>query len=334
MASSVGTSPAKSPSLDEKLMHKTLLRGTPSDTPIENWPWSSRAKRAKSVCDMDLTVLQEKKISKENDQQCSSYDDESRGCQNYLDLHKGLQAIASSLSLLSDTLGTAIEEGHNLVEAKDSGFKFRESQSLTTKNINAVSSPDKLQVDPVEKPGLTRETQLKSSHDVAMAMSTKAKLLLRELKRVKADLAYTRDRCAQLEEENKRLRESLDKGVPVVTHEEDDLVRLQLETLLAEKARLAQENANYARENQFLHEVVQYHRLTLRDSVLLDESFMEAAEVGFDGPAVDSSWNLIDGPVRSWNFMEEQDHPHPPYDNDDDDDVGGGESQEGGYNLK
>jgi hypothetical protein len=30
-------------------------------------------------------------------------------------------------------------------------------------------------------------------------------------------------------------------------------VRLQLETLLAEKQRLQQENANYARENQMLH---------------------------------------------------------------------------------
>lgn len=45
-------------------------------------------------------------------------------------------------------------------------------------------------------------------------------------------------------------------------------VRLQLETLLAEKQRLQQENANYARENQFLHEVVQYHQIEFNEDEL------------------------------------------------------------------
>lgn len=45
-----------------------------------------------------------------------------------------------------------------------------------------------------------------------MATATKAKLLLRELKTVKADLAYAKQRCAQLEEENKILREAYGKG--------------------------------------------------------------------------------------------------------------------------
>lgn len=202
--------------------------------------------------------------------------------QDTLALHKGLEAIASSLSVLSDTLGTAIEEGLNLVETKTSNFMYSEPvkpslikvpDTLTPKILHF--SPAQFQVSSEEKPGLTKDVQLKASHDVAMAMATKAKLLLRELKGLKADLVFTRDRCAQLEEENKRLRESVEKGV---RHEEDDLVRLQLETLLSEKARLAQENAAYARENQFLHEVVQYHQLTLRDVVLLDESLMDDVE--------------------------------------------------------
>lgn len=41
-----------------------------------------------------------------------------------------------------------------------------------------------------------------------MATAAKAKLLLRELKTVKADLAFAKERCAQLEEENKHLREN------------------------------------------------------------------------------------------------------------------------------
>lgn len=56
---------------------------------------------------------------------------------------------------------------------------------------------------------------------VANAMSAKAKLLLRELKTVKADLAFAKERCAQLEDENKMLRESRDNGD---NPEDDDLV--------------------------------------------------------------------------------------------------------------
>lgn len=54
-----------------------------------------------------------------------------------------------------------------------------------------------------------------------MAMAAKAKLLLRELKTVKADLAFAKDRCAQLEEENKILRENRERGD---SHDDDDLV--------------------------------------------------------------------------------------------------------------
>lgn len=56
-------------------------------------------------------------------------------------------------------------------------------------------------------------------------------------------------------------------------------VRLQLETLLAEKARLANENSIYARENRFLREVVEYHQLTMQDVVYLDEGTEEVTEV-------------------------------------------------------
>lgn len=109
-----------------------------------------------------------------------------------------------------------------------------------------------------------------------MATAAKAKLLLRELKTIKADLAFAKERCAQLEEENKLLRENREKG----DHRaDDDLIRLQLETLLAEKARLANENSIYARENRFLREVVEYHQLTMQDVVYIDEGIEEVTEV-------------------------------------------------------
>lgn len=56
-------------------------------------------------------------------------------------------------------------------------------------------------------------------------------------------------------------------------------IRLQLETLLAEKARLAQENSVLTRENRFLREIVEYHQLTMQDVVYLDETNEEVTEV-------------------------------------------------------
>lgn len=142
-----------------------------------------------------------------------------------------------------------------------------------------------------------------------MATAAKAKLLLRELKTVKADLAFSKARCAQLEEENKILRdrEGSEKG-ETVNRADDDLVsqyskfitsfsrslystmylfknvvlekiRLQLETLLAEKGRLASENEVYARENRFLREIVEYHQLSMQDVVYFDEGMEEVSEL-------------------------------------------------------
>ncbi|AQK86787.1 uncharacterized protein [Zea mays] len=106
--------------------------------------------------------------------------------------------------------------------------------------------------------------QLKASRDVANAMAAKVKLLQRELKTLKADLAFSKERCAQLEEENRLLRDG--------NHDADeDLIRRQLETLLAEKTRLAHENTVYARENRFLREIVDYYQLNMQDVVNLDD---------------------------------------------------------------
>ena len=68
---------------------------------------------------------------------------------------------------------------------------------------------------------------------VAMAMASKAKMLLRELKTVRGDLTFLRDRCSQLEEENRRLRESVVKGT---RPDEDDLVNYcQVTACLSQK---------------------------------------------------------------------------------------------------
>ncbi|CAN0880045.1 hypothetical protein LINGRAHAP2_LOCUS13431 [Linum grandiflorum] len=133
--------------------------------------------------------------------------------------------------------------------------------------------------------GLQRD-QNGGAMQVAMATAAKAKLLLRELKTVKADLAFAKQRCSQLEQENALLRESRDKGTG--NPADDELIRLQLETLLAEKARLANENAFYARENCYLREIVEYHQLTLmhHDMVYLDDDDEDDEEAAPDQQVV------------------------------------------------
>lgn len=54
-----------------------------------------------------------------------------------------------------------------------------------------------------------------------------------------------------------------------------DQIRVQLETLLAEKGRLAHENSVYALENRYLREIVEFHQLSMQDVVYLDEDIKE-----------------------------------------------------------
>ncbi|KAJ0985396.1 hypothetical protein J5N97_003752 [Dioscorea zingiberensis] len=185
-------------------------------------------------------------------------------------MHKSSEAIASSLNYIGGTIKNAFEEGLTIVENRTADI-IQETRKLQIRRKGSGSGTQNLAAD-LPQMQADHETQLK----VANAMAAKAKLLLRELKTVKADLAFAKERCAQLEEENKILRESRDKGD---NPEDDDLIRLQLETLLAEKARLAHENSIYARENRFLREIVEYHQLTMQDVVYVDEGIEEVTEV-------------------------------------------------------
>ncbi|BAF17085.1 uncharacterized protein [Oryza sativa Japonica Group] len=194
--------------------------------------------------------------------------------------HKRSEAIASSLNYIGGTIKSALEEGRTIVENKTADI-IHETRKLNIRRKGAGSTtqgeaPQRFTQRNLPQNPLDYETQLKASRDVANAMAAKAKLLLRELKTVKADLAFAKERCAQLEDENKILRESHDKGD---NPEDDDLIRLQLETLLAEKARLAHENSVYARENRFLREIVEYHQLTMQDVIYVDEGIEEVTEV-------------------------------------------------------
>ncbi|OEL32773.1 hypothetical protein BAE44_0006205 [Dichanthelium oligosanthes] len=151
--------------------------------------------------------------------------------------------------------GSAVAARKLQIRRKACSMDFR-SANLVSPDMSPMLSDD------VESP------QIKASRDVANAMAAKVKLLQRELKTLKADLAFSKERCAQLEEENRLLRDG--------NHDADeDMIRQQLETLLGEKARLAHENTVYARENRFLREIVEYHQLNMQDVVNLDDDDIE-----------------------------------------------------------
>ncbi|KAI4324554.1 hypothetical protein MLD38_030033 [Melastoma candidum] len=242
--------------------------------------WGILARKAKAIIEDEEASQQFKNPSMTkpaNPDTFGQRSDNSRRVDNPT-LRKGLDKITSSLNQIGDTFEKAFEEGR----AKTQDI-IQETRKL--QNRRRGSGPDE-SVQPgvnnlfqQQGQGQTQnphETQLKASRDVAMATAAKAKLLLRELKTVKADLAFAKIRCSQLEDENKVLREGREKGGNAA---DDDMIRLQLESLLAEKARLAHENATYARENRFLREIVEYHQLTMQDVVYLDEGIEEVTEV-------------------------------------------------------
>lgn len=267
-----------------------------SDEPKRGF-WGALARKARAIID-DEDVDQQYETPERRRQQMSNAASKAQYSSQYQlpensrkadnpALQKGLNAITSSLNYIGGTIGNALEEGMTVVENRTADI-IQETRKLNIKkkagnpegsmasNIGTTRQLPKMHLHTQPQMQTDTEIQLKASRDVSMAMAAKAKLLLRELKTVKADLAFAKERCAQLEEENRILRETGGEGD---SPEDDDLIRLQLESLLAEKARLAQENSVYARENRFLREIVEYHQLTMQDVVYIDEHREEVSEV-------------------------------------------------------
>ncbi|KAL5214181.1 hypothetical protein ABZP36_003333 [Zizania latifolia] len=220
-------------------------------------------------------------------------------------LVRGLDSVAASLAQLSDTL-TAAQKGVNAVAMFSSGDEGAEPQAKRHCGLAETASLDddtpvagansgegsekelatdaKLRQDNGDMPAssaVAKSTNLKRARNLAVLMAGRASALASDLKNIKSELHFMQERCGLLEAENKRLREGHDNGVPP---EEDDLVRLQLEALLAEKSRLAQENANLSRENQSLIQLVEYHQLTSQDLAASYEDVMHGMRLDFSSP--------------------------------------------------
>ncbi|KAH9318596.1 hypothetical protein KI387_020365, partial [Taxus chinensis] len=217
-------------------------------------------------------------------------------------LKEGLQVVASSLTQLTHTLEpSAVDVDGNGINLGETPF------SLSLQDVIPQQIPDSNSKESVEDAAQVQGEgggKLRHHRNVAEAMAAKAKFVERQMKSLKADLCFVRERCAFLEEENARLRERDGDGV---RPEEDDLVRLQLEALLAEKGRLAQENANYARENEYLHQLVEYHQLTL--TLHEDMTAMPPAmSLDFSPPPLP--------PMKRNTENEEHHEPHFDYEHD------------------
>lgn len=223
-------------------------------------------------------------------------------------LVRGLDSVAASLAQLSDTL-TAAQKGVNALatcsssqarecdDGKEEPYAKRQRGGSTEfASLDAGRDPgdgadDGAGTDakPCEETGdgtqasaeVAQSTNLKRARNLAVSMAGRAATLAKELKNIKSELHFMQERCGLLEEENKRLRDGYENGA---APEEDDLVRLQLEALLAEKSRLAQDNANLTRENQSLIQLVEYHQLTSQDLAEDYEDVMEGMRLDFSSP--------------------------------------------------
>ncbi|XP_059439561.1 uncharacterized protein LOC132172126 isoform X2 [Corylus avellana] len=255
----MGSSPLISPSSDKRLWSALRSR---TETLIEN-----RQSRMPSEPAVTTHLI------------AGESDRANRLKEDSLLLMRGFDSVAHTLSLLSNNLDNALQGARDLAKPptlteifqsnlQNSDSKEEESekqgtgaelkQGMKRKFDHSHSSEDS--EDDSQKS--LKDGKLKKAKNLAISMASKAASLARELKSIKSDLCFMQERCTLLEEENRRLRDGFAKGI---RPEEDDLVRLQLEALLAEKSRLANENANLVRENQCLNQLVEYHQLTSQD---------------------------------------------------------------------
>ncbi|PIN14814.1 hypothetical protein CDL12_12554 [Handroanthus impetiginosus] len=263
-----------SPPKPDPSLHESVPKKNINDNESKQGFWGALTQKTKEILgddneappqEMPKRTMMQTFERANTDQLHNTYNSSESRKTESSSLQKGLGAIVSSLSQIGGTIGNALEEGITAMENRTADI-IQETRKI---HIGKKSGSS---VSQNQASNLARRW---SKSQVAMAMAAKAKLL-RELKTVKADLAFAKQRCVQLEEENGILRESHEKGNSL---EDDDLVRLQLETLLAEKARLAQENLVCAQENRYLREIVEYHQLTMQDVVYLDECSEEVTEV-------------------------------------------------------
>ncbi|XP_051118895.1 uncharacterized protein LOC127243082 isoform X2 [Andrographis paniculata] len=170
-------------------------------------------------------------------------------------LLRGFDLTFRSLSQLSSNLDTAFQGARDLSRPPT----FTELLETTIVKSNTKLKDDKVeQTGDIDKRGSKRKLDSNEDQEgeeegpYEMGRLKKPKnmttsMAREELDKVRSELDFMKQRCALLADEIRRRNDN-----------EDDLVRLQLEALMAEKSRLANENANLTRENQHLQQLVEY----------------------------------------------------------------------------
>ncbi|XP_050237610.1 uncharacterized protein LOC126687206 [Mercurialis annua] len=308
MAASV-ESPSPSPSHMNKNKETTSLMGSTS-SPIfspssDKRFWSSLRSRIDT-----LLENRQCRVSSTTHVSVGESDRAKRMKEDSLLLIRGFDSVAHTLSQLSNNLDNALQGARCLAEPPTLSEIFKtnlknseiEQEDLKRKENNGEEDQEgeeeknkglKRKFDQTgesveQENGLDKETgenlkddKLKKAKNLAVSMATKAATLARELKSIRSDLCFMQERCSLLEEENRRFRDGFSQGT---RPEEDDLMRLQMEALLGEKSRLANENANLTRENQCLHQLVEYHQMTSQDLSASYEQLIEGMCLDFSSP--------------------------------------------------
>ncbi|KAK9282463.1 hypothetical protein L1049_005381 [Liquidambar formosana] len=288
--SSMGSSPMFSPSSDKRFWSALRSR---IDTLLENRKSEISAGQILSDVGHSFSAQMLKIGESEGSKRLK---------EDSLLLLRGFDSVAHSLSQLSSNLDNALQGARDLAkpptlteifhsslknsESREEDSEKEENKEESKKGLKRKFDPNECFEDrgedlPKQSEQSPKEGKLKKAKNLAVSMATKAASLARELKLIKSDLCFMQERCALLEEENRRLRDGFTKGI---RPEEDDLVRLQLEALLSEKSRLANENANLVRENQCLHQLVEYHQLTSRDLSASYEQVIQGMCLDFSSP--------------------------------------------------
>lgn len=235
-------------------------------------------------------------------------------------LIRGFDSIAYSLSQLTSNIENALQGARELgkpptvteiiheAETEEDKQQEKSQRKGVKRKLDAEDYSDNRVENEAIPENKTKqkhqaEMYLKKVKNLAVAMAAKSTSLARELKSVKSDMSFLQERCALLEEENQKLRDGFGKGV---RPDDDDLVRLQLEALLAEKSRLATDNANLTRENQCLRQLVEYHQFASEDLSASYEQVIQGLSLDFSSPILENDDNLEDPqtPVISREVFE------------------------------
>ncbi|CAH9140584.1 unnamed protein product [Cuscuta epithymum] len=294
-----------------------LIEGS-SSSPRPMGPSPSSNEHFWSTLRRRVDTLIEKRES--TDQTGGAEESSKRMKDDALLLLRGFDSVSSTLSQLSDNIENALqgardlanpstlteilssnlekykngennkpveEDGNEEIENKGSKRKF-ESSDGQIQNCGGDETKDE-NVKRAKELG-----KLKKARTIAISMAARAAAFARELKSLKSDLCFVQDRCSFLEEENRKLRNGIPEGL-VPPEEDDDLVRLQLEALLGEKSRLANENASLNRENQCLRHLVEYHQFASEGMSASYENLLRGMGMSLDSPDDEQNDGIEEG---------------------------------------